>query len=267
MITYTFANPNEELEEKKTSSNFIDYSEEKEVNSLAEKIVEKVEQQPTEENITEAITVIEETVTQEVTRQNLNQRVEEAKEAIDVAALVTKVETMINDSKEKADITESKNFYITNNVEQEANNMDEGNVKENIKKRINYINEVFNDSANPEITGIENGAVTNENVKITIKDEVEYTTEVTLNNEKIEFTDEFIEEGVYVINVVDDAKNKATLTFTIDKTKPKFENLPSREAHLDSYVVDVTDATKTTITLQKDHGAFIEIEEGYNITE
>lgn len=134
MITYTFANPNEELEEKKTSSNFIDYSEEKEVNSLAEKIVEKVEQQPTEENITEAITVIEETVTQEVTRQNLNQRVEEAKEAIDVAALVTKVETMINDSKEKADITESKNFYITNNVEQEANNMDEGNVKENIKK-------------------------------------------------------------------------------------------------------------------------------------
>lgn len=267
MITYTFANPNEELEEKKTSSNFVDYSEEKEVNSLAEKIVEKVEQQPTEENITEALTVIEETVTQEVTRQNLNQRVEEAKEAIDVAALVTKVETMINDSKEKADITESKNFYITNNVEQEANNMDEGNVKENIKKRINYINEVFNDSANPEITGIENGAVTNENVKITIKDEVEYTTEVTLNNEKIEFTDEFNEEGVYVINVVDDAKNKATLTFTIDKTKPKFENLPSREAHLDSYVVDVTDATKTTITLQKDHGAFIEIEEGYNITE
>ena len=267
MITYTFANPNEQLEDEKTSSTFIDYSEEKVAKSIAEKIVEKVEEDPTEENVREALTVIEETVTHEVTRQNLHQRVEDAKEAIDVAALVAKVENMINESKEKSDITESKNYFVTNNVEQEANNMDDGNVKENIQKRIAYINQVFNDSTDPKIIGIENDTVTNENVKITIEDAIKYTTEVILNNEKIEFIDEFNEEGVYVINVVDDALNNATLTFTIDKTKPKFENLPSREAHINSYVVDVTDETKTTITLQKDHGAFIEIEEGYNITD
>lgn len=269
MLTYTFANQKEELKTtNNTTSNFIDHSKTELRKTEADLAVEKAEEEPTQETIENALAVIETTENNQNIRQNLNQRVQIAETAIDVAELVTNVENMITNAVTKEDIEKIKDYYTENNIEQEVNNMNNSNVKDNIQKRINYIQEVFNDNKTPEITGIEDGTITNENVKIVIIDDVQYSVEVTLNNETIDFAEEFNKEGIYVVNVVDAATNKNSLTFTIDKTKPKFENLFSRDSHLkDGYIVDVTDATKTTITLQKDHGKFEEISEGHSITE
>ena len=278
LVTFSFANPEEELEPvEETTSNVSEApnkkeEEKKETTILqpleqAEEAVEQAEENPTQQTIQNAITIIERVIEEEPIRESLIQRVEVAEEAIDVAALVQTVENMVKTATKHEDIDASETYFDNNNVEEEAQNMTEGPTKDNIADRIEYLNLVFADDSAPIISGIENGVTTKENVKITITDTTNYKVEVTLNNNKIDFADEFKEDGIYVINVVDAALHPTTITFTIDKTNPKFEGLPSREAHIEEYTVDVTDDTETVLTLQKDHGAFVEITEGYKIIE
>ena len=268
LVTFSFANPEEQLEPVGEAVKKVDDSTElNEEKTEAEKAVEEAELLPSIETVEEATTIIEQTVTQTQNKQNLVNRVQQAEKAIDASELVSTVEKMVEEAKNKEDITASKQYFTNNNVEEVTENMETGVVKDNLQERIEYLNTIFNDTEAPEISGIENGETTNNNVSIVINDSTEVTTTVTLNNEAIEFADIFNKEGIYTINVIDEAQHSNTLTFTIDKTAPKFEGLPSREAHIGQYVVDVTDATETTITLQKDHGQFIEIAEGYIINE
>ena len=268
LVTFSFANPEDQLEPVGDAVKKVDDSTElKEEKTEAEKAVEEAELLPSIETVEEATTIIQNTVTSQPVKDKLVNRVEEAKKAIDTSELVATVEKMVEEAKNKDDINASEVYFTQNNIEQLTGNMEPGTVKENLENRIEYLNTIFNDAEAPTFNGIENGEITNDNVKIVVNDTTNVTTTVTLNNEVITFAEEFDKEGVYIINAVDEAQHLSTITFTIDKTNPKFEGLPSREAHIAQYVVDVTDVTKTTITLQKDHGQFIEITEGYVINE
>ena len=268
LVTFSFANPNDELEPveenvKKVSDNSNNEVEQTE----AEKAVEQAELRPSEETVEEAEEIIEESVTNTQVRQELTQRLEVVEEAIDASELIATVERMVEESENRDDILASEYYFDTNDIEKITGNMDPGDVKDNLQDRIDNLNDIFDDETAPTIKGIENGETTKNNVKITIEDTNEVTTTVTLNNEKIDFADEFNKEGVYEINVVDKAHHASSITFTIDKTNPIFENLASREVDIEYYKVDITDATDTVITLQKNHGDWIEIEEGYELTE
>ena len=268
LVTFSFANPEDQLEPVGDAVKKVDDSTElKEEKTEAEQAVEEAELLPSIETVEEATTIIQNTVTSQPVKDKLVNRVEEAKKAIDTSELVATVEKMVEEAQNKDDIYASEVYFTQNNVEQLTGNMEPGTVKENLENRIEYLNTIFNDVEAPTFDGIENGEITNDNVKIVINDTTNVTTTVTLNNEAITFAEEFDKEGVYIINAVDEAQHLSTITFTIDKTNPKFEGLPSREAHITQYIVDVTDVTKTTITLQKDHGQFIEIAEGYVINE
>ena len=234
LVTFSFANPEEELEPiEETTSNVSEApnkkeEEKKETTILqpleqAEEAVEQAEENPTQQTIQNAITIIERVIEEEPIRESLIQRVEVAEEAIDVAALVQTVENMVKTATKHEDIDASETYFDNNNVEEEAQNMTEGPAKDNIADRIEYLNLVFADDSAPIISGIENGVTTKENVKITITDTTNYNVKVTLNNNKIDFADEFKEDGIYVINVVDAALHPTTITFTIDKTAPTYK--------------------------------------------
>ena len=251
LIGFTFANPNEELEP--VDSNVKKVTENK-PEKEAEKAVEKAELRPSAETVEEAEEIIEESVTlNPVVRQELTERLEVVEEAIDASELVATVERMVEESEDKDDILASEIYFNDNDVEVITGNMDPGDVKDNLEDRIDTLIEIFEDEEAPTISGIESGVATKKDVQITIEDNnknSEVTINVTLNDEKIDFADTFDKEGVYVINVVDAAHNPATLTFTIDKTNPKFTNIKSggHYSSIDEIVVD--DATETTINIK-----------------
>ena len=173
LVTFSFANPEEELEPiEETTSNVSEApnkkeEEKKETTILqpleqAEEAVEQAEENPTQQTIQNAITIIERVIEEEPIRESLIQRVEVAEEAIDVAALVQTVENMVKTATKHEDIDASETYFDNNNVEEEAQNMTEGPAKDNIADRIEYLNLVFADDSAPIISGIENGVTTKE---------------------------------------------------------------------------------------------------------
>lgn len=274
LITFSFANPDDQLEP--VEGNVKKVSEQKDEKKVqtkfekAEELVEQAEQNPTEEIIAEAEEAIEEAEQEEpelVEEEDLVNRLNNTEPAIDAAALISAVEKMIDEASKKDDVVAAKTYFDNNNVATVTDTLEDGTVKQNLEERVAYLVKVFADTTNPVITGIENNQTTNIDVTLTIEDDIKVEKVVTLNGETIEYEDTFDKEGTYVVTVTDDAQNTTSITFTIDKTKPKFEGLSSREAHVDGYTVDITDATETTITVQKDHGDFAPITEGTAITE
>ena len=274
LITFSFANPDDQLEP--VEGNVKKVSEQKDEKKVqtkfekAEELVEQAEQNPTEEIIAEAEEAIEEAEQEEpelVEEEDLVNRLNNTEPAIDAAALISAVEKMIDEASKKDDVVAAKTYFDNNKVATVTDTLEDGTVKENLEERVAYLVKVFADTTNPVITGIENNQTTNIDVTLKIEDDIKVEKVVTLNGETIEYEDTFDKEGTYVVTVTDDAQNTTSITFTIDKTKPKFEGLSSREAHVDGYTVDITDATETTITVQKDHGDFAPITEGTAITE
>ena len=230
--------------------------------------VEDLEELLTDEQADIARELVEE-ITNSDQYKELMDRIEDAEDAIDAAELVEKLEQMVEEAAKKADLDDASDFRDEEVVEaiEEIDGEKLAEVKADLEKRVEELSKILDDDTAPSIEGIEDGKHTKENVGLTITDENEVTTKVTKDGNEIDFAETFTEEGTYEVTVVDAAFNEKTLTFTIDKTAPKFEGLPSREAHIDNYKVDVTDKNETTITLQKDHGKFDEIEEGHEIKE
>ena len=240
-------------------------------NSAYDKALEAVEE--LESLLTDAQAKIARDLVEEVTNSDqfkeLMERIEDAEDAIDANELVEKLEQMVKEAAEKADITDAKDFR-DDEVTDAVNEIDGENledVKEDLLDRIEELSKILDDDTAPTVEPNIDGLATNEDVSLTIKDINEITTTVKKDGNTYEYVDTFTEEGTYEVTVVDAAFNDVTVTFTIDKTKPKFEGLASREEEVENYVVDVTDATATTITMQKDHGKFQIIEEGYELTE
>lgn len=231
----------------------------------AEEIVEEVENNPTEQIIEEALEVIEE-VEDEVEREQLVERVENTRPGINPALQITEVENMVTNASSKEDITDAKNHFNDNNVAASTDELEEGNLKDNLNDRINHLEQVFGDQTPPKIEGIEDDATTKENVTLTITDDLKIVKTAKLNGEEIEFPEVFEEEGVYTIKVIDEAQNENEITFTIDKTKPVVEGLQSGK-HYEEFTINVTDDSEFTIEVEKNHKDTTEYENNSKFTE
>lgn len=185
---------------------------------------------------------------------------------LDPTLLVTNTEKMVYDAVTKENVEEAKKYYDTNEVKKLVDNLEQGTEKENLQERINELEKVFSDNQAPTISGIEPNAVTKENVSLTITDDLEIKTTVLLNDEEIEYTNTFDKEGVYTVIVTDKAQNTNSITFTIDTTDPKLNEITSG-SHYTDITIDVVDETNVKINVQKDHKETFEVENGASLTE
>ena len=218
LASFTFANPTENA---KTS-------EKKEKNSYTEALetVEKLEKEPTIENVKTAREEILAAEDANVEQVNVLQtRVDVAEDSIDVANLVSELEKLVE---KKESYEEAKEKYPR--VESKVNNLTDGNVKENLKVRINKVSKILNDTTAPKIGGVDETKPTNKNEIVYISDELldkvtigttEYTeADFTKEGDIIKFQKKITHEGTYKVVATDKSGNSTTKTFVIDKTKP-----------------------------------------------
>ena len=218
LASFTFANP---AENAKTA-------EKKEKNSYTEALetVEKLEKEPTIENVNtarEEILAAEDATVEQV--NVLQTRVDVAEDSIDVANLVSELEKLVE---KKESYEEAKEKYPR--VESKVNNLTDGNVKENLKVRINKVSKILNDTTAPKIGGVDETKPTNKNEIVYISDELldkvtigttEYTeADFTKEGDIIKFQKKITHEGTYKVVATDKSGNSTTKTFVIDKTKP-----------------------------------------------
>ena len=240
-------------------------------NSAYDKALEAVEE--LEKLLTDAQADIARDLVEEVTNSDqykeLVERIEDAEDAIDAEELVAKLEAMVKEAAQKADITDAKDFR-DEEVTEAVNEIDGENleaVKEDLLDRIEELSKILDDNNDPTIDGIKDGEYTNlDEISLTIADENEVTIKVTKDGNEIDFAEKFTEEGTYEVTVVDAAFNDVTKTFTIDRTQPKFEGLASGQ-HYDIIKLDVKDASPVKITISKDHAKEVAIENGTEIKE
>ena len=145
---------------------------------------------------------------------------EETPVVINPTSYVAAVEQMIYGATNKDNVGEAKTYYGDNKVKELVDALEDGELKEDLTQRVEKLEKVFEDSEGPSISGIENGAVTKEDVQITVTDELDHKVEITKNGEPYESNNIFTEEGTYKIVATDLAQNTTELTFTIDKSVP-----------------------------------------------
>ena len=218
LASFTFANP---AENAKTTIK-------KEKNSYTEALetVEKLEKEPTIENVKTAREEILAAEDANVEQVNVLQtRVDVVEDSIDVANLVSELEKLVE---KKESYEEAKEKYPR--VESKVNNLTDGNVKENLKVRINKVSKILNDTTAPKIGGVDETKPTNKNEIVYISDELldkvtigttEYTeADFTKEGDIIKFQKKITHEGTYKVVATDKSGNSTTKTFVIDKTKP-----------------------------------------------
>ena len=266
LTTFSFAAPKEELKEKKTISGTSEkVTNDKKVNNSytdALEAVEEAEENPTLETVETARTEVQRaddaTVQQ---REELQNRIEVVEESIDVAALVTELETLVT---VKETIPTAEDKYPA--VETALDEMDEGDVKDNLETRLTRVANIINDGDKPEYSGIQNNQVTKDDVTLVVTDKTEVTKTVKLNNEDVKFEEPFKKEGLYVVTLRDEAFNEETVTFTIDKTAPNFVDLKSGN-HYETITVAVDDQTATITVLNNDTKETNEVTNGTVLTK
>ena len=218
LASFTFANPaaNAKTAEKKEKNSYTE----------ALETVEKLEKEPTIENVKTAREEILAAEDANVEQVNVLQtRVDVAEDSIDVANLVSELEKLVE---KKESYEEAKEKYPR--VESKVNNLTDGNVKENLKVRINKVSKILNDTTAPKIGGVDETKPTNKNEIVYISDELldkvtigttEYTeADFTKEGDIIKFQKKITHEGTYKVVATDKSGNSTTKTFVIDKTKP-----------------------------------------------
>ncbi len=184
------------------------------------KAVENAESSLAQGDVDYAASLVDK-VTNQSQKDELNNRLDAVQDIIDVTALIERLETMVANSTDRDDIVDSISYRNDEKVEELVNNLVDGTAKDNLADRLDAVNKILNDNDSPVISGIDNNSFTRkDSVALTISDDNEVTTKVTLNGNEIGYTHKFTEEGTYVVTVVDAAFNETTLTFTIDRTAP-----------------------------------------------
>ena len=165
-------------------------------------------------------------------RKELEEELQKLKDEIDrenVEKLIEELKKKVDESENKKDIDDARKYEKDEDIENKVKDLND----ENLQKELDEINKILNDTKAPEITGIQDGTVTKENVTLEIKDDNEVNVKVTLNDKEVEFKNPFTEEGTYTVVAVDEAFNEIKLTFTIDKTAPTIELVGDKELKLE----------------------------------
>ena len=215
------------------------------------KAVEKAESSFTQDDVDRAEELVNK-VTDQQGKEELQERLDAVQAAIDAEKLVAELENKVENSKNITDINDARDYRVDEEVEKVVSELKDSTLKEKLEERLEAILEILDDNDRPVITGIDNNSFTKENVILTIEDANDVTTTVTLDGKKIDFQGEFTEEGTYVVTVVDEAFNEATLTFTIDKTKPVVGGVEDGKYYNTDVAVTIDDANPGTIHLKKD---------------
>ena len=215
------------------------------------KAVEKAESSFTQDDVDRAEELVNK-VTDQQGKEELQERLDAVQAAIDAEKLVAELENKVENSKNITDINDARDYRAGEEVEKVVSELKDSTLKEKLEERLEAILEILDDNDRPVITGIDNNSFTKENVTLTIEDANDVTTTVTLDGKEIDFQGEFTEEGTYVVTVVDEAFNEATLTFTIDKTKPVVGGVEDGKYYNTDVAVTIDDANPGTIHLKKD---------------
>ena len=215
------------------------------------KAVEKAESSFTQDDVDRAEELVNK-VTDQQGKEELQERLDAVQAAIDAEKLVAELENKVENSKNITDINDARDYLVDEEVEKVVSELKDSTLKEKLEERLEAILEILDDNNRPVITGIDNNSFTKENVTLTIEDANDVTTTVTLDGKEIDFQGEFTEEGTYVVTVVDEAFNEATLTFTIDKTKPVVGGVEDGKYYNTDVAVTIDDANPGTIHLKKD---------------
>lgn len=250
----------EEKEEDEKKEEKLDLSYE-----IAKKAIEKVEESLSLNDFNIAERLLE-FVKDLVGKTDLINRLEKVNETINAIRLVNDLEEKVSSSNNKDDLKEATAYRDENEVENKVVNLTNPKIKNELIKKLNKINEKLNDNSAPIISGVTNGEVTKNDVLITV-DEEDVIVTVKLNGTKIDNKTTFTEEGEYVYEVVDKAFNVASVTFTIDKTNPVFNNLVSG-VHYKEITLDVTDDTNVIFKVEnKDNNTTYELKNNDKLVE
>lgn len=136
----------------------------------------------------------------------------------DARRIIEELENRVNSMQNKDDSNAAVDYRTDTDIIDMVNNLPEGTEKDELMNRLDAINKVLDDTTAPDITGINNGDVTKENVTINVTDDNDVTFTATLDGEEIEFATPLTAEGHYVVTVTDKNFNTTTVEFTIDKT-------------------------------------------------
>ena len=197
-----------------------------EANKKAEEAVEKAEETYDEKDVKNAEDLVS-NLTDEDKKEELEERLDDVKEAIAVIALVDELEEKTTSATNKEELDAARNFREESEVEDKVDALKDEELKEELKERLEELAKILDDTTPATIEGIEDGAVTNEDVTLTATDENEVTATLYKDGEEVEYTlgETITEEGNYKLVVVDAAFNESEVSFTIDKTAPKYVNL------------------------------------------
>ena len=207
-------------------------------------------------------------VTNDNSKNELTERADIVEEAIDAIALVEALERLVNNAENKDGIQEAIDYRTDNQVNETVENLRNKEVQNVLKEILDELNLILDDNTAPSYDGIKNNETTKEDVTLTVSDDTEVAVKVTLDGEEVTYTEgeAFTKEGVYEVVLVDEAFNETSITFTIDKTAPKFDGLKSG-SHYETIEIKVDDATETTITVKNmDTGETTEVANGTKLT-
>ena len=141
-----------------------------------------------------------------------------------IIALVDSLQEMINNSTKKSDINSARKYRDNNDIMQKISTISDNTIKTDLQRKLDIINKILNDKKEPIINGIIDGAYVNTSVSLDIYDNENNIKKIILNGSQVLNTNilkNINQEGKYVVEVIDEAFNKKSATFTIDKTPPK----------------------------------------------
>lgn len=190
-------------------------------------------------------------VTNQSQKDELNKRLDAVRDIIDVTSLIERLEEMVANSTNRDGIENSITYRDDEKIEELVTDLNNGTAKDNLANRLETVNKILNDSEGPVISGIINNSFTNDNVSLTISDDNEVTTTVTLDGNPVDYADTFDVEGTYVVTVVDKAFNEASKTFTIDRTKPVVGGVEDGKYYNTDVEVTIDDTNPGTVHLKK----------------
>ncbi len=209
--------------EKKNNNGTTTIIQEDDSYDKARLAVEQAEKSFSSKDVTKAEQLVDQ-VKDEQKKKDLQQRVKNVKETIDAEELVAKLEKMVSESADKQGITNSRKFRTEKNVSQTVSELTESDKKKNLVERLQVLANILDDTNDPAISGIDDGAFVNKNVTLNVTDDTNTTIKIKKDQEEITRDPlTFTEEGAYEVTVTDEAFNEKTVTFTIDKTAPIIE--------------------------------------------
>lgn len=236
--------------------------------------VEKAEKTLNQEDVDYAETLVN-ALADSNDKTGLVNRVDVVQNVIDVTLLVQELQDKTNNATNKDTLEVARDFRVDEDIIAKVSSLSNEERKNELNNILDELASILDDTKSPEISGIGDEDFTNKNVSITITDTNDVT--VLLNEETVNLDDlkDLSREGEYILVVTDEAFNSTSITFTIDKTAPVFDNLRNGIYYQDDITVQVEDENLAKIVAkiyatneetEIENGTVLDLESIYYLT-